>query len=453
MFRVRGKPDEPLNVKIAEQHMHLSDAIHVNPLHQISGTRPNESPNKQREILRRRQHFDEFRETYQDRLQKYQKKAGQEEETTTKTSGFSIKRFFGDSPRNAAGNEHKPVYVRAPLKAMKTVTVEIPLVAKQNAVWCPGGLTSTSTMNTVQKSKVDNVKKPDVTIKKPVLKKPSDLLEKLKELEKSIKTVDRKESGAQAEIFKEIEDVNEEIDIAALQLQHIKSIIQNKKVTTMKSNQNDNENPQCEKSSTTWMVENGPNKKSEDASGAKRLATTLNILNKRLQAMQDKFKSKSAYKSIRDYLSARQSVHVLYKNNNFKSKSKLKGLFPEAESDPVMEIIKNHQDVKCGRPCSPVLECNYNVIRATSPKKIETKNTKSPRKKNCPPPADTDEEDEMGAFLDVELLKSVMRSQFLSKEFREGVRGGNEKIMKMKKRRVQFPTENAVFSSADLVRS
>lgn len=450
MFRARGKPDDPLNVKIAQQHMHLSDAIHVNPLNQIGGIRKNESVNKQRELQRRRQHFDEFRETYQDRLQKYQKKAGQEEETAAKTSGFSIKRFFGDSPRKITVNEHKPVYVRAPLKTMKTVTVEIPLVAKRNAVWCPGGLTSTSTMNTAQKSKVENVKKPDETIKKTVHRESSDLLQKLKELEKSIKAVDRKESGVQAEIFKEIEDVNAEIDIAALQLQHIKSMIQNKKLTATKTNQNDNDKALCDKSSTTWMVENGPKKKSEDVSGARRLATTLNTLNKRLQAMQDKFKSKSAYKSIRDYLSTRESIHVLYKNNNFKSKSKLKGLFPELEADPVMEIIKTHQNVKCERTHSPIRECNYNVIKASSPKKIETKNAKSPRKEKDATPVDVDEEDEMGAFLDVELLKSVMKSQFLSKEFREG---GNEKMLRMKKRRVQFPTEHAVFSSADLVRS
>lgn len=442
MFRTRGKPDDPLNMKVAEQHKHLKDAIQINPLNYFGGSATAEIVDKQKELQRRRQHFDKFRETYQERLQKYQKKNG----ILRRTSEFSIGPFPEGSPSINAVNERKPVYMKAPLKPMRTVTVEIPLVAKQNAVWCRGKLNSTSaiiTENThsISENKIEQSKKIPH-------KGTCEFLRKLNQIENDTKKPERKDNGVQASVFKEIEEVKEEIGIAERQLKQINSLIESKKLAASRGNQTITENPKTGKSSTTWMVENGPKPKQNDLKGAKRLATTLSVLSRRLQEMQDKFKSKSTYKSIRDYLAARQSVEVIYKNRNFKGKAKAKAL----SSDKAVGEFS-------GTKLQPTLEqlvekCNIGAHTPKKNSKLSNVTKPSPRKEIVPPnvttvATDTNKEDEMRQLFDIELLNSIMKSKFLQKEFRE-VNGESE--LKIKKQKAQGPMANTIFSSADLVR-
>lgn len=446
MFRARGKPDDPINIKVAQQHKYLSDAIQINPLNQFIDSRPDLL--KQKEIQRRRQHFDQFRETYQERLQKYQKRAWNG--ARGKTSEFSIRHFFADSPRTEPVNERKPVYVKAPLKPMKTVTVEIPLIAQQNAVWCPGKLNSRSSTSVIRNTKPSSQK--TWLKQKPQPKETCDIIRKLKELESGIKKPERRDSGMQVEVMQEIEEVQEEIDIAELQLKQINSLIESKKLNPSRSSQTASNKPKPEKSSTTWMVEHGAknddnNKKRDDCSGAKRLATTLSVLSRRLQEMQDKFKSKSTYRSIKDYLSNRQSVEVIYKNRNFKPKVKELSYSPDTKQ--VLGILKHNQSAKYSpEPEKPAEVCN--VPCQISKPRQELYGMKSPHKKDVVVPANTDKDDEMSAYFDVDLLKSIMKSQFLQKEFKEEMKTENPMTINTE---MQCSGLNAVFSSADLVSS
>lgn len=416
MFRARGKPDDPINIKVAQQHKLLSDAIQINPLIQPADT----TNDKQRELQRRRQHFDEFRETYQERLQKYQKRpwCG----TTGRTSEFSLGNLFAESVKTEPINERKPVFVKAPIR---TVTVEIPLIAQQNAIWCPGKVNSTS---------ATYIRKPAKKVqlnKTPSEKETCEILRTLNELEREKRKVDRKDSSTQMEVLKEIEEVNEEIDIAELQLKQINSLIESKKQTAARESQTEQSEPKPQKSSTTWMVEHGA--KSE-FTGAKRLAHTLSVLSRRLQDMQDKFKSKTTYKSIKDYLSTRQSVEVIYKNRNFKSKPKIKESNTE-EADRLLQIIKHHQSpqrtASLGRPTETRI----------SPT-VQPKDEIAPPKKKSSVVAEND--DEMSGYFEADLLKTIMRSQFLQKEFREEMNKMEEE---------QNVRVNAVYTSADLMRS
>lgn len=417
MFRARGKPDDPINIKVAQQHKLLSDAIQINPLVQPADT----TNDKQRELQRRRQHFDEFRETYQERLQKYQKKPWSG--ATGRTSEFSLGNLFAESVKTEPViNERKPVFVKAPIR---TVTVEIPLIAQQNAIWCPGKVNSTSATY-IRKP----VKKVQLN-KTPSQKETCEILRTLNELEKEKRKVD---SSTQMEVLKEIEEANEEIDIAELQLKQINSLIESKKQTAARESQTEQNEPKPQKSSTTWMVEHGAKENKSEFTGAKRLAHTLSVLSRRLQDMQDKFKSKSTYKSIKDYLSTRQSVEVIYKNRNFKSKSKIKELAANAgEADRLLEIIKHHQTHSPQRTASLGQPTESRISPIQQPKDEMV----SPNKKS-------ENDDEMSGYFEADLLKTIMRSQFLQKEFREEMNKMEEE---------QNVRVNAVYTSADLMRS
>lgn len=384
MYRTRGKPDDPLNIKVAQQHKLLSEAIQINSLNTfISET----VEQKQKELQRRRHHFDEFRETYQERLKKYQKKTW---------------------PGQFVTNEHKPVFIKAPLKPVRTVTVEIPLIAQQNAVWCPGKSNSDG-MACIKKTRQNNNNK-------IASKETCEILRKLNEIEKKI---ERKDDSVQAEVFKEIQEVNEEINIAELQLKQIHSLIENKKQATSQTKSNDTMKPK--KSSTTWMVEHGTRNDKNELTGAKRLVNTLSVLNQRLQKIQNKFQSKSAYKSIKDYLSNRKSLEVIYENSNFKAKPKMK----ELETD-----LKHHY--------SPQKSIKKSAISQTiSIPKLEV------QKPKLPSPRKIETTDVMSEYFQKDLLNDIMKSQFLLKEFREEKKVQQENCSGV----------NAVFTSADLMRS
>lgn len=439
MFRIRGKPDDPKNIKTAEQHRHLSGAIHVNSLYQLGDARAIDLTEKQKELQRRRQHFHEFRETYQDRLQKYQKRSG----NAAGTSEFTIKGFFETSPKIGTRSEYKPVYVKAPLKSVKTVSVEIPVIAKQNAVWCPGRLKSTGLVDDAQKKKNQRISKTDES-RKGEQGEAIEVLRKLNELEDNIKSKsEQRDSGVQVQLLKEIQQVDEEINVASMQLQQINDLIEkNKKISAANTSSSQTEDAKDAKSSTTWIVENGPKRKSGDLTGPKRLSTTLSMLNQRLQAIQDKFRSKSTYKSIRDYLSTRQSVHVLYQNDHYKSKTKCKEFPPEEATDTIVSILKLHKEKQ---QLSKMLK----LPSPKSPKSVELKNQGSVLKKHVPHLIEQND-DELDDLFDAELQKSVMKSQFLLKEFKTALKSGNEKVLKAKKKTVHFPVKNTVFSSAEV---
>lgn len=409
MFRTRGRPDDPQNLKLAEQYRLLSDAIHVNPLLQTNPT-GTDIAEKQRELQRRRLHFEQFRETYQQRLQKYQKKVC----TSTgliEPSSLNLRQVATDFPRKPFSSTG---YSNKPQKEMKTVTLEIPLTTKQNAVWCPGQLPSTAV------TKGGDTIRATTQHEKVMHKDTSEVLRKLKNLESNVKTkIGESNDSIQVATKKEIEEVNKQIDVAEMQLQHITSLIEEKKklsmVTKSQTEIDTSASSKCSSRENT-------------RAGTKKLTKTLNALNRRLQSIQDKFKSHTKYKAVKDYLTTKQSIVEIYRNENFmKSSTRAKKQKPVATNKEIDEILNmwvHQQNGELRKDIKPESKKEVTDFRrlAETKEDFEGKNEDF----NC------------FSFFEKELENSVLKSQFLLKEFKTVMDGDSGKTINGKKKGVHF---------------
>lgn len=339
MYGVRARSNDLRGLKVGDDGKTLSEAIHVNQLCQNNPTETvdsinSTSPFKQKELIRRKHHYENFREIYHQKLDQTQKRQntfkqpcavdmqGRNSETVDELIKRLRQGHGGDTPQVLK----KPFFMRTPLQNMKTVTVEVPIPTTKNAIWCPlrpGD--SEVTINGKEKSS-EFLKSRENTERC----EPNKILKKLFEIEENNKKQKQPHKCKHSDLMKEIHKANLQVDVASQQLQHINSLIQNRKLPPVKEEDEYKEGADSAQSlesavnsrpslaSTKWHVKTaskGPGDKT------KKLVNTLNTLNKRLQSMQDKMlKSRSSYKSINDFFTKGQvegSVEVLFKNTYY----------------------------------------------------------------------------------------------------------------------------------------
>lgn len=313
MYKVRGKPESSHNRAIAEQHKQLAKAINVQQIPAKHLLRKLQEHTKSPassiiERSRRRNHFEEFRETYQQRFQKSQERGTQLKNEMLENVGKWLKsneeaqnqqeinlvnridlqnKKYTDKYYGPYGDK-KPVMLRAPLRNIKSVKVVVPTAKTKRAVVLP-----------------------------PRSRKDELLLEKLKKMEKTYEdTTKYAEEGVQVDLLKELEQTRDQIDIASSQLKQIQMLLNQKKKNYLESSESFNiENDRIK---TKWLV---PSPDLKRKTGKSRLIAALNNVNVRLQKMQEKYFNAPhcRYKSINEVgkLPVRKDVQVIYENGKF----------------------------------------------------------------------------------------------------------------------------------------
>lgn len=317
MFKTRGKPSDPNNLKYAKDCESLSDAIHINQLCKNETSRQNKEISKSsKELFSRRKNFEAFKETYQQRLRKAQKKYTFESDLETSNYQqqdlFFVPKYedldvYKQHEMEVKELMKKPL-LSQPFKQMKTIKVEVPVPHKTTAVWCPPKVKS--------REKV----KPRNNQKKDSEEDAYSILRKIEELE----ACRALEAASHPDLLCQLQEANEQVDVASLQLQHIHSLIRNRKAILDKQQDKDKKSEMSK--NTSWFVGRIP--KTDKSDKAKKLTKTLQTFNSRLSAMQERMaKTKFIYKSIDDILkmpiekSRKAAVEVLYKNEKCPKKA------------------------------------------------------------------------------------------------------------------------------------
>lgn len=339
MFRTRRKPGNYPDPKIEEDCASLTDAIHVNQLHKKNLPAPAEdavaSTNSlpKKELIRRKHHYENFKEAYHQRLINTEKKPNAPKQgdsgyshgpRNTETVDQLIKRLGSGYEGDIQQLYKRPLFMKTPLKTVKTVKVEVP-AHSQNAIWCPSGESDTSI-------KTDPKSSESIKRNKRATRETSSILKKLLDLEDEPKPEKKPLKSKQSDLMQEIQEANIQVDVASMQLQHINNLIQGRKLTpvTEEEEERDVVTPEAQSESKSKVDRKYSNKwNSKEASRGKnssektkRLVNTLNTLNKRLEMMQEKMlQSRSSYKSIKDYLNPKEPkpdpLQLLFKNNNY----------------------------------------------------------------------------------------------------------------------------------------
>lgn len=312
MFKIRGNTNNTKHVRYAKDCESLSEAIHINQLCKNEKSRQtNETSKSSKELSGRRKHFEGFRETYQQRLRRAQKKyafdSDLESSKYQQQDLFFVPKYedFDEYKQHEMEVKEllKKPLLSQPFKQMKTIKVEVPVPHKTTAVWCPSKAKSQEKVKAKR-----NQHKNESLVKEDAY----SILRKIEELEASRNV----EAQSHPDLFCQLQEANEQVDVASLQLQHIHNLIKNRKASLEQQGKDDKKKSQIAKG-TRWFVGHIP--KSDGTDKAKKLAKTLQTFNSRLQTMQERMmKTTFAYKSINDILKApleeaTKSVEVLYK--------------------------------------------------------------------------------------------------------------------------------------------
>lgn len=413
MFRNRRKLDNHQAAKVEHDSTSLSDAIHVNQLR-----KQKQSPSADdavisnnslpiKELIRRKHHYENFRETYHETLLNAEKKQRAPKQgdcapphgarNTKETVDQLIKRlscYEGDTLQLFK----KTGLTQAPVRTVKTIKVEVPSNTR-NAIWCP--VPSKNSITTELRS-TDTIK----SFSHGNREKKS-ILKKLLDLEDDIQPSKQTE---QSDLMQEIQEANIQVDVASQQLQHIHNLIQGRKLTpvTEEEEERDVETPEPKLNSKTdvnktpsirWNTRDKyTNKHNTTGDKTKKLVNTLNTLNKRLEMMQEKMlQSRSSYKSIKDYLSVAPKekqidpLDMLFKNNKYpKMKSILKCPQNTAVDMELTDVLNEMLEtfVKPDKECRKAVESPHPLSPKVSPKTAPEKiiATEGPVKKICVSP-------------------------------------------------------------------
>lgn len=328
MFRVRTKPAEMRREKRTEQgSKSLSDAIKINQLCQDVKLPKDDSQTRRREILRRRHNFEDFRETYQQRLQKAQKKY--QFINSIHCSPPDNGSFFNLA--EPVNDIRKAETTRQVLRNIKTVKVEVPVASKPNAIWRLPAASSESVKNKTKRT----------TTLKPISEAgdldPDSILKTLQKLEGSQGITE--EQGSQVDLISELLQAHEQVDVASLQLKHINDLISKRRSNAVKNStlESDVKVPGSLQA-TKWSVRNTSSRQS-CVDKPKQLMDTLNTLNRRLQTMQDRMqKNRSAYKSIDDFLPKEDKKK---RTRKVKGSPSIDSAVSELDFDRVLKTLTN----------------------------------------------------------------------------------------------------------------
>lgn len=103
-----------------------------------------------------------------------------------------------------------------PFKQMKTIKVEVPVPNKTTAVWCPPKVKSREKLKVRNNQNKNTIATEDDAY---------SILRKIEELEAS-RTV---EAASHPDLLCQLQEANEQVDVASLQLEHIHNLIRKQK--------------------------------------------------------------------------------------------------------------------------------------------------------------------------------------------------------------------------------
>lgn len=307
MYKPRGKPFYSWNRAPVPNDQELTSSIQIKALNTKDYLRKFQFKNPLKpseETLRRRVHFEEFRETYQQRFQKSQEKSNalklqmvtninkwMEDQAPDDTYDMEFVNPVRIRHRRGVRTEKQPVMLRAPLRTIKTVKVEVPTWTTQAVVTPP-----------------------------PKLSTADSLIEKLKKLEQAKScTAGVNEEGVQVDLMKELTDTRAEIDVASTQLRKIQTLLDERRIlASIQEDEPVNIPKQPERMKTKWSITHSVSKQK---AGRNKLLDALKTVNNRLQRMQDQYFSNPhhKYKSLKQVTNNLADVDIIYKNKKFAS--------------------------------------------------------------------------------------------------------------------------------------
>lgn len=400
-------------------------------------------PSSKRELLKRNNHFEEFKKAFNDRKASRLLKERIESSKNDRndTLGEILKRY---GVKHINQKESKPAMRRAPLKTIKTVGIEIPAHCGEEAIIAAPKKRTVETF--VDIAKPIRKEKPKVRIK--------DVAEE--------KEMSLPESPSKYLIEEQLLQTREEIDMANCQLEQIRSLLNNRKSSLSPVKEEEIEEMEEKtnlvrqvidrKSSpiqprTQWTVKSLDNGRTK--SKKNKLMSTLNNLNQRLQRIQEKYfnEPKVRYKSISDFIPPRskETIQTLYKNFEYKRDPSKLVVDPNEDDEVydhdtiqyVQQLVKRTQKLtkidKARTPPTENPETSESILVLMPPKGDEptqsdacisveenkannnNNNNRGILKKQCNSTAVID------TVLEAPVLqKSICRSNYLMKEFNVG---------------------------------
>lgn len=327
MYKTRGKPEDPINAKAEKQSQELARLIYVSPLHSKNNPLPLASAvaDKRPERI---QNYDEFKKNYYQRLESSKNRIKKTKSLTEAQSEYSIKKQYVQQ-NIVQVNVHKPAMLRAPVrvtKKLKTVKVEVPNPNNERAVYV------------ASKQKTESLKT------------------HTKEHELRKKSVDE---GTQVNLIKELQNINEQVELSNNQLAEINTILKMKRIlqgTGDELNHTDTREKLYtvnRNSKTVYRNNSSRTHKKYHSSKQHKLMSTLLTVNQRLQKIQEKYLSNAHphYKSCKESDAEQRKtdpVQVLFENEQFQqmtsSVNEPHGL---ANSHGVTKNIRRAPDSKC----------------------------------------------------------------------------------------------------------
>lgn len=289
MYRTRGKPEDPINAKAEKQSQELARLINVSPLNfKNSQVLPASAAVDKRP--ERIQNYDEFKKNYYHRLESSKNRIKKSKSLTEARSEYSIKKQYVQQ-NIVKVNVHKPAILRAPVrvtKTLKTVKVEVPNPNNERAVY--------------------------------VASKPKT---QTKELRKN--SVDE---GTQVNLIKELQNINEQVELSNNQLAEINTILKMKRILQGTGDELNRTETREQlyavhrNSKTVHRNNSSRSHKKYHSSKQHKLMSTLLTVNQRLQKIQEKYLSNThpRYKSYRESDTKQRKsdpVQVLYENEQF----------------------------------------------------------------------------------------------------------------------------------------
>lgn len=345
MYRTRGRPEDVWNVEASEKEKSLAGTIHIRQLQKVplqkTGKLSN-GPSDKEERDRYRHHFTDFKQTYQQRFQQ-SKEDGKaiKAHMNQKVGEWMDKKrsnFAGYNVQQSNLCDRNPNLQKTPSKGIKTISIDVPNPFLKQAIYTP-------------------------------LNYQNNLLNKLRAQEKV--TV----SAPSNNVLKQLEDTQEQIELANTQLEEIHKILNHNKSVEVQVD-SDHKSLGCKyfrsktkKTSsskpggqeTQNKLKNGDNnddslklkvqtkvipenkdlsrKSSTKIIKKTKVVQTLNNVNSMIQKMQEKYfgKPRTRFKSIKEYgpKSSDKLVSVLYENGKFPEKFSQKTLSDSDNTDNI----------------------------------------------------------------------------------------------------------------------